>query len=101
MILVGLPLMILGFFFLLVSGIGALRLPDFYTRSHAIGVTDTLGTLLVLGGLVLANGLTLVSAKLFFIVVFVYIANPTLTHVYVRAALKAGLKPWTKNTSND
>jgi len=85
-----------GFFFLAISAVGAIRLPDFYTRSHAIGVTDTLGTLLVLGGIALQYGASLLTAKLLFVVIFVYIANPTVTHVLVRAALRSGLKPWTK-----
>lgn len=85
-----------GLFFLLVAGIGAIRLPDFYTRSHAIGITDTLGTLLLLGGLCFANGIGLNTVKLVFIFIFIYIANPTVTHLLARAALRAGLKPWTK-----
>jgi len=88
-------LMASGLFFLAVAAVGAVRLPDFYTRSHAIGVTDTLGTLLILSGLVLHHGASIVSAKLFFIIVFIYIANPTITHVLFRAAVRSGLKPWT------
>lgn len=89
----------LGLFFSLVGAIGAIRLPDFYTRSHAIGVTDTLGALLILGGLGLHYGLSLTSAKLFFILLFIYIANPTITHIFVRAAKRTGLKPWMRENS--
>lgn len=93
--LIAYPLISFGFFFLAVAAVGAIRLPDFYTRSHALGVTDTLGTLLVLGGLVVYYGFSLISAKLVFILLFFYIANPTVTHVLVRAARRAGLTPWT------
>jgi len=88
-------LMGLGVSFLSIAAIGALRLPDFYTRSHAIGVMDTTGALLLLSGLALQYGLSPVTAKLIFLLLFLYLANPTMTHVLVRAAIKSGLKPWT------
>lgn len=90
-----------GIAFLFISAVGAIRLPDFYTRAHAIGVVDTLGLLLVLGGLLLQHGLSIISAKLLLLLVFIYISNPTVTHVFVRAALKSNLKPWTQGGKND
>jgi len=86
-----------GLFFSLVGAIGAIRLPDFYSRSHALGVMDTLGTLLILGGLASYYGLSVVTAKLFMIIMFFYLANPTITHVLTRAAFKSGLKPWSQD----
>jgi len=88
-------LIVAGLLFTLIGAVGALRMPDFYTRAHAIGVLDTLGTLLILGGLVLSYGFSLTSAKLFFLLLFIYVANPTVTHVFMRAAMRSGLKPWT------
>lgn len=81
--------------FLCVSGaFGVLRFPDFYTRMHAAGVTDTLGSGLVLAGLALqTGGDILVLAKLGFIFLFVLFANPTATHALAMAALRGGLKP--------
>lgn len=99
MILLSLGLVAVGFFFLIVAAVGALRLPDFYTRSHAIAVTDTLGTLLILGGLALNYGFDFRAAKLILIIIFVYIANPAITHILVRAALRTGLKPRTEKNS--
>lgn len=95
MILLSAPLILAGFFFLLIAAIGALRLPDFYTRSHALGVTDTLGTLLILTGVALLHGFRPETVKIFLIVLFFYFANPVITHVLFRAALRSGLKPWT------
>ena len=46
----------LGTFFCLVGGIGLNRFPDFYTRIHANGVTDTLGAGLILTGLMFQTG---------------------------------------------
>ena len=89
-------LMICGAFFLMVSAIGLLRFPDFYSRTHAVGKSETLGTILVLSGLAVYNGWELSTIKILFILVFVLIANPTATHAISRAALRSGLPPWTR-----
>lgn len=83
-----------GVFFMLVGSIGVIRLPDFYTRSHATSKTDTLGIMLVLWGLAVYEGLTLSGLKLVLITVFIALANPVGSHALVRAAFFIGLKPW-------
>ena len=87
--------MLIGVFFITVSCIGLIRLPDFYARTHAVGKSETLGAMLVLGGLALYNGFALSTLKILVILVFVLIANPTATHAILRAALRSGLEPWT------
>ena len=47
-----------------IGALGLLRMPDFYTRMHAASIVDTLGAGLVLLGLILQAGLTLVAVKL-------------------------------------
>ena len=59
-----------GSFFLFVGAIGVLRMPDIYTRSHAVGITDTLAAGLILIGLMFQAGLTLVTVKLVMILLF-------------------------------
>jgi multicomponent Na+:H+ antiporter subunit G len=88
-------LMLGGVFFLTVSAFGLLRLPDFYTRTHAVGKSETLGTILLLSGLAVYNGWELSTVKILFIIFFALIANPTATHAITRAALRTGLEPWT------
>ncbi len=95
------PLLLLGLLFILLGVVGILRLPDFYTRLHAMGKCDTLGVALVLIALALYTGLTLSSAKLLLIAVFIGIANPTATHALGRAAIKAGLTPWTREEDDE
>ena len=90
--------MVGGVFFLTVSSIGLLRFPDFYARTHAVGKSETLGSILVLAGLAIYNGWELSTAKVLFILIFVLIANPTATHAIARAALHSGLQPWTRKT---
>ena len=74
-----------GVFFLLVGSIGLIRLPDFFSRSHATGKADTLGIMLVLFGLILHEGISLNSGKLLIILAFVALTNPTATHALARA----------------
>lgn len=93
-------LVLAGLFFLTASAVGALRLPDFYTRAHALGMTDSLGTLFVLLGLAVPLGFSIEAGKLVLLTVFIFIATPTACHVFVRAALRSGLKPWTKETKD-
>ena len=85
--------LLLGGFFCIVGTIGLIRMPDFYTRVHAASVTDTLGAWLVLVGLMLQAGWTLVMVKLLFIGMLIFFTAPTATHALTKAALGRGLKP--------
>ena len=87
-------LLALGIFFIIVASIGIIRFPDFFSRIHPAGKSDTLGQLLVLLGLIAYEGFTLVSIKLLIIITFILIANPTATQAMAKAAFMAGLKPW-------
>jgi len=88
--------MVLGALFLAVSATGLIRLPDFYSRTHAVGKSETLGATLVLVGLAIYNGLELSTVKIIFVLIFVLLANPTATHAISRAALRSNLEIWTQ-----
>ncbi len=90
-------LMLGGAFFLLVSSVGLLRLPDFFSRAHAVGKSETLGAFLFLAGLAAYDGFGLGTAKLLLIVLFIAVTNPTGVHTLTRAALRAGETIWTKD----
>jgi multicomponent Na+:H+ antiporter subunit G len=90
-----------GCFFIVVASIGLVRFPDFYSRMHPAGKGDTLGLSLVLSGLMVYEGLSLVSIKLLIIIIFIFIANPTATHAIAKAAYIAGVKPWSKEDNPD
>lgn len=87
-----------GAFVLLIAAIGAIRLPDFYTRANALGVVDTVGTLLILTGIAIHSGFSIASLKIFLIILFIQIANPAVTHILVRAAMRSGMPIWTNKT---
>jgi multicomponent Na+:H+ antiporter subunit G len=83
-----------------VGAIGILRFPDFYTRLHAAGITDTLCTALFIGGLMIQFGMTLASLKLLLIFIFILFTCPTATHALSKAARHGGLEPWVKPQSD-
>ena len=86
-------LLIVGSAFLLVGAIGLLRLPDIFSRMHGAGIIDTMVTAMLFFGMFLQAGFTIVSIKLFLILLFLMFTSPTTTHALARAALDAGLKP--------
>jgi len=85
-----------GIFFMLMGAIGFIRFPDFYTRLHAAGKCDTLGEAFIFLGLILYNGLSLISIKLFFLIVFIFLTNPVAIHTLIRSAYTSGLEYWQK-----
>jgi multicomponent Na+:H+ antiporter subunit G len=82
-----------GGFFAITGGIGALRLPDVFTRLHATGMTDTMGAALILTGLMLQVSLSLTTVKLLLILVFLWLSSPVATHAVAHAAMKGGVEP--------
>ena len=88
-------LVILGALSIIVGLLGVYRMPDFYTRLHAASVIDTLGTILILFGLILYAGLNIISIKLLLILIFILITTPTAAHALAKSALHGKLKPMT------
>lgn len=82
-----------GSAFAVIGGIGLIRFPDFYTRIHAAGITDTAGAGFILLGLGLEAGLSLVTVKLVFILIFLLFLSPTSTHAVAHGAFATGLRP--------
>ncbi len=84
---------VLGIFFLLIGSVGIIRLPDFYSRTHATSKSDTLGMMLIIIGLIIFEGLTINSGKLLLVLLFILLANPIGAHALARAAYNSGLNP--------
>jgi len=82
-----------GSAFAVIGGIGLLRLPDFYTRIHGGGITDTMGAGLILLGLMFQSGLSLTTFKLAVVLFFLFITSPTSAHALAKAARGLGVKP--------
>ncbi len=86
-------LLCLGGAFVLIGGIGALRLPSFYTRLHAASLTETMATILIFAGMILQAGLSLATLKLLAIMVFLLLTAPTASYALANAALQSGMRP--------
>lgn len=93
--------LLLGCFLCISGGVGILRFPDFYTRMHAVGVTDTLATAMILIGLMLQIPDALVVIKLIFILLMTLFINPTATHALAKSAMNNDLKPKFKKQDNE
>ena len=85
--------MVIGSAFIVIGGIGVLRMPEIFTRMHASSVTETTGSLFVLAGLMILSGFTLATVKLFAISLFLLFTSPVSTYALVNTALIAGQKP--------
>ncbi len=86
-------LLSLGGFFVFIGGVGVLRMPDLYSRIHASSLTDTMGAIMVILGIMLQAGLTQAAIKLAMILLFLLLTSPTATNALASAALLDGVEP--------
>lgn len=93
-------LLSIGGVFVFIGGVGALRMPDLYTRMHAASLTDTMGAILVIAGVMLQAGVSLATIKLAAILWFLLLTSPTASNALASAALLAGLRPGAPVTSH-
>jgi multicomponent Na+:H+ antiporter subunit G len=84
-----------GAAFSIIGGIGIVRMPEFYSRLHGGGITDTLGAALIIIGLMFQTGLTLATAKLAIILFFLFVVSPSSCHALAKSAIMQGLDPVT------
>ena len=83
----------LGGLFVFIGGLGALRLPNLYTRMHAASLTDTMASILIIVGLMLQAGLSLATLKLAAILAFILFSSPTASNALASAAILSGYQP--------
>ena len=83
-----------GSLFVVSGGVGLLRFPDFYTRVHAVGVTDSAGVCLILLGLLLQTTSWATGIRLLLVLLFIVLTGPTATHALAQAARRDGVPVW-------
>ena len=86
-------LIVTGGAFTIIGAVGQLRFPDFWARLHAASVSDSAGVILLIAGMCLQSGATLITVKLVVIGIFLFVTGATSTHATASAALVSGLKP--------
>ncbi len=85
-----------GSFVVVVGALGLIRMPDVFTRMHAAGMIDTMGATLLLAGMAITAGLSLVTLKLLVLWLLFMFTSPVAGHALARAALYAGVRPYLK-----
>lgn len=88
--LIAAAFLIAGTAFLMISALGLIRFPDFWTRAHAVAKAETLGLVLVFIGLIVLNRFGPGSLQLALIAAFSLLVNPTAIHALARSALRGG-----------
>ena len=91
--ILGWVFIVAGGAFVVIGAVGTLRFPDFWSRLHAASITDSAGVILMLVGMGIEAGFTLITVKLVLIGIFLFITGPTATHAVANAALVSGLRP--------
>ncbi|MFO7606059.1 MAG: monovalent cation/H(+) antiporter subunit G [Desulfurivibrionaceae bacterium] len=94
--LIGAGLVLTGIPFFLTGTIGILRLPDIYTRLHALTKADNVGLGFIILGLAVQASSWLEVVKLFLIWFLVLMAGATACHLVANAALEKNIDPWTR-----
>lgn len=89
----GWVLLVGGGLLVIVGALGLIRMPDMYTRMHAASVTDTLAAGMMLIGMMVMAGFTLITIKLIIILVFILFTSPCASYALGNAALSQGLRP--------
>lgn len=90
-----------GVIFTLLSSVGMIRMPDLYTRVHAVGKAGTLGVAGVLLGVAVAFADLLTAVKVLALIVFFFITAPVAVHMLDRAAFLTGVRPIAATSPND
>jgi multicomponent Na+:H+ antiporter subunit G len=89
-------IILLGSFFILISAIGLIRMPDLFTRMSATTKASTLGVGLVLLGTALFWQDIGISARAIVIITFLFLTAPVAAHIIGRAAYFDKVPLWDK-----
>ena len=84
-------LMAIGLLFDLLGCVGLVRLPDVYNRLQAGTKCVTLGTFLLLAGVVVRFGFGAMGWKALLCIWFIAMTSPTAAHAIARAAHRSGV----------
>lgn len=85
---------------LLTGSLGLIRLPDLYSRTHAVGMIDTASVGFIILGLIIHEGFTLISVKLALVGIFLFFTSPIATHAVSQVAYRSGVKPVTEESDD-
>jgi len=96
--IVGIAFLALGTVFFAVGSLGLVRLPDVYTRLHALTKADNLGLGFVIIGLSVWAESWVVVAKMALIWGLVIVAGATACYLVAESARLSRVVPWRKSS---
>lgn len=91
--MIGFTLMAIGGIVAVIGGIGLIRFPDVYTRTHAQTLSNVGGCCLILFGVFLEAFYSVLSMKALFLIIFIFLTAPIGAHIIAKAAYKSGVRP--------
>jgi len=91
---IGIILIAIGVLFDLFGCVGLVRLPDIYNRLQAATKCVTLGTCLILFGVLFIVGFGAAGARAVLCAAFILLTSPVGAHALSRAAHRSGIKLW-------
>ena len=89
---------LIGSILILVGSIGLLRLPDVFSRIHAVGMIDTAGIGFIILGLLFHSGFSNTSIKLIIMGAILFFTIPISGHAVAISAKQNDLKPILKKS---
>ena len=96
--IIGIGFLVVGAVFFIAGSVGVVRLPDVYTRLHAVTKADNLGLGFVIIGLSVWAESWVVVAKMVLIWGLVIVAGATAGHLVAESARMAKIVPWRKSS---
>lgn len=93
-ILLSKSIILFGVIFIFLAALGAVRLPDFYSRMHAATKAGAFGVALILFGAILTFGTLKVAIEAVLIIAFYYLTTPVAAHLLGRAAYLSDVPKW-------
>ena len=100
----GFILVLIGTAFMLLSAVGALKMPDLYLRMSASSKTSTLGVASILLGAVfffLGDNQLGVTTRALAVLFFILMTAPVAAHMLGRAAYYSGVTLWDKTECDE
>ena len=94
-------LLILGALFTLISVIGLLRLPDLFMRMHATTKTTSIGIILLIAAVIIAQPDIATIIKGILIIIFTFLTVPLGSHMISKAGNKLNIKKWNNYKRDD
>lgn len=86
---------------MVIAALGLVRLPDLYTRMHAVTKAGTLGIGLVLVAAAVAFGDVSVTTRAMVAILFVLLTAPVSAHMIGRAGYLGGVSLWEGTAYDD